>query len=291
MTRIDKVTLTALIVRVTYLVIAVASGSQLPGATLVRVFFNVTVILFLVLSFPRLMRRFLWRVRHRLLVTWIFVGVVPIVLIFLLLAEVGFILMGQLVSYMTTNELVRESESIRSTADTLAWTIEHSSPAAIPQLAAALVKETSESRHSEVGAIVRVGQKVVTPQSGSIAKIPAWSQPGSFGLIKDKATARYYFGAHVTRPAGKDAAEVFIYEAAPDDFFKQLLPGVAMVLPVAGTANAQGIDIRMTDKKQSGIHFRRPESNPDPVIRPLTPPSGRGWWDREVDWIVLMAVR
>ena len=291
MTRIDKVTLTALIVRVTYLVIAVASGSQLPGATLVRVFFNVTVILFLVLSFPRLMRRFLWRVRHRLLVTWIFVGVVPIVLIFLLLAEVGFILMGQLVSYMTTNEIVRESQSIRSAADTLAWTIEHSSPAAIPQLAAALVKETSESRHSEVGAIVRVGQKVVTPQGGSIAEIPAWSQPGSFGLIKDKATARYYFGAHVTRPAGKDAAEVFIYEAAPDDFFKQLLPGVAMVLPVAGTANAQGIDIRMTDKKQSGIHFRRPESNPDPVIRPLAPPPGRGWWDREVDWIVLMAVR
>src|SRR5215475_7400334 len=292
MTRIDKVTLTALIVRVTYLVVAVASGSQLPGATLVRVFFNVTVILFLVLSFPRLMRRFLWRVRHRLLVTWIFVGVVPIVLIFLLLAEVGFILMGQLASYMTTNEIVREGESIRSAADTLAWTIEHSSPAAIPQLAAAFVKETSQTRHSEVGAIARVGQKVVvTPQSGSIAEIPAWSKPGSFGLIKDKTASRYYFGAHVTRPAGKDAAEVFVYEAAPDDFFKHLLPGVAMVLPVAGTANAQGIDIRLTEKKQSGIHFTRNESNPDPVIRPLTPPPGRGWWDREVDWIVLMAVR
>src|SRR5215475_11003408 len=135
MTRIDKVTLTALIVRVTYLVVAVASGSQLPGATLVRVFFNVTVILFLVLSFPRLMRNFLWRVRHRLLVTWIFVGVVPIVLIFLLLAEVGFIIMGQLVSYMTTDEIVRESESIRSAAGSLAWSIEHNSLAAIPELA------------------------------------------------------------------------------------------------------------------------------------------------------------
>src|SRR5215475_1523272 len=195
MTRVDKVTLTALILRVTYFLFAVATGSQLPGATLARVFFNVTVILFLVLSFPRLMRNFMWRVRHRLLVTWIFVGVVPIVLIFLLLAEVGFILMGQLVSYMTTNEIVRESQSIRSAADTLAWTIEHSSPAAIPQLAAALVKETSESRHSEVGAIVRVGQKVVvTPQSGSIAEIPAWSKPGSFGLFKDKTASRYYFG-------------------------------------------------------------------------------------------------
>ena len=123
MTRLDKVTLTALILRVTYLVVNLASGSQLPGATLVRVFFNVTVILFLALSFPKLMRNFMWRVRHRLLVTWIFVGVVPIILIFLLLAEVGFILMGQLVSYMTTNEIVRESESIRSAADTLAWSI------------------------------------------------------------------------------------------------------------------------------------------------------------------------
>src|SRR5215469_13951347 len=215
MTRVDKVALTALILRVTYLVAAVASGSQLPGATLVRVFFNVTVILFLVLSFPRLMRRFMWRVRHRLLVTWIFVGVVPIVLIFLLLAEVGFILMGQLVSYMTTNEIVRESESIRSAADTLAWSIEHNGPAAIPQLAAAFVKETSEARHSEVGAMVRVGQQVVvTPQAGSIAEIPVWSRPGSFGLIKDKTAARYYFGAHVTKPAAKDTAEVFVYEAA-----------------------------------------------------------------------------
>src|SRR5215468_889144 len=186
MTRIDKVTLTALILRVTYFLFAVATGSQLPGATLVRVFFNVTVILFLVLSFPRLMRNFLWRVRHRLLVTWIFVGVVPIVLIFLLLAEVGFIIMGQLVSYMTTDEIVRESESIRSAAGSLAWSIEHNSPAAIPELARALVKETSEARHSEAGAIVRVGQKVVAvPQGGSIAEIPAWSQPGSFGLIKD----------------------------------------------------------------------------------------------------------
>jgi sigma-B regulation protein RsbU (phosphoserine phosphatase) len=292
MTRIDKVTLTALILRVTYLIIAVASGYQLPGATLVRVFFNVTLILFLVLSFPRLMRNFLWRVRHRLLVTWIFVGVVPIVLIFLLLAEVGFILMGQLVGYMTTNEMVRESESIRSAADTLAWSIEHSGPAAIPDLTAAFVKETSEARHSEVGAIVRQGQKVVvTPQGGSIAEIPAWSKPGSFGLIKDKPTSRYYFGAHVTRPAGNDSAEVFVYEAAPGDFFKQLLPGVAMVLPVEGNASAQGIDIRTSEKSQTGIHFTRPEPNPDPVVRPLTPPPGRGWWDREIDWLVLMAVR
>ena len=45
--------------------------------------------------------------------TWIFVGVVPIVLICVLLAESGFILMGQLVSYMTTNEIIRENESVR----------------------------------------------------------------------------------------------------------------------------------------------------------------------------------
>jgi sigma-B regulation protein RsbU (phosphoserine phosphatase) len=64
-----------------------------------------------------------------------------------------------------------------------------------------------------------------------------------------------------------------------------------MVLPVEGNANAQGIDIRTSEKSQTGIHFTRPETNPDPVVRPLAPPPGRGWWDREVDWVVLMAVR
>src|SRR5690242_3175512 len=83
LTRIDKLFLIALVLRIIY-------PASIPGSLLVRVFFLVVAIFFLLFSFPRLVRSFLWRVRHRLLVTWIFVGVVPIVLICALLLEGGY---------------------------------------------------------------------------------------------------------------------------------------------------------------------------------------------------------
>src|SRR6185369_11869416 len=93
---------------------------DLPGHVWVRLLFIVATIVFLIVSFPKLMRKVLWRVRHRLLVTWIFVGVVPIVLICLLVAEGLFFLMGQTAGYMTTSEMERQTASFSNTAATLA---------------------------------------------------------------------------------------------------------------------------------------------------------------------------
>lgn len=95
MTRVDKVALVALGLRVGFPLAEALAGVHLAGDTLVRIFFIITLLLFLILSFPKHFRTFLWRVRHRLLLTWIFVGVVPIILICVLLAETGNILMGR----------------------------------------------------------------------------------------------------------------------------------------------------------------------------------------------------
>src|SRR5258708_1673408 len=84
--------------------IRATTGFRLPGWTLVRAVFIIAAIVFMIRSFPRMVRSLLWRVRHRLLVTWILVGVVPIVLICALVGEGLFILMGQVVGYMTTTE-------------------------------------------------------------------------------------------------------------------------------------------------------------------------------------------
>src|SRR5439155_3837431 len=133
LSRIDQAFLISLVVRVGYPL--VGSVYQLPGEGFVRLIFVITSILFLIRSFPKLVRKVLWRVRHRLLATWLLVGVVPIVLICALLWEGLFILMGQVVGYMTTNEITRQSESVRSTAYGLAWSLAHrESSATIPTL-------------------------------------------------------------------------------------------------------------------------------------------------------------
>jgi len=285
LTRTETAVLIALILRIVY-------PASIPGSLLVRVFFLVALIFFFVFSFPAIARHALWRVRYRLLVTWIFVGVVPIILICALALETGYMMLGQIVSYMTTNEVVRESESVRNAASTLLWSLEHGSSTPVAALTETFVKETSAARHTEIGVIVRGQQNVTaTPDNGSIAAIPKWSRPDTFGLVKDDEKKRYYFVADAGGVDSKDGFEVFVYEPASPDFFARLLPNVASVRPVEGNANATGIEIGETPRSQSGITFNSGKADPDMTVLHLPPPPGRGWWDREVDWVALMPKR
>jgi sigma-B regulation protein RsbU (phosphoserine phosphatase) len=286
LSRIDQAFLISLGLRLVYSL----SGSvfQLPGDDFVRLAFVITSILFLIRSFPKLVRKILWRVRHRLLATWLLVGVVPIVLICALLWEGLFILMGQVVGYMTTNEITRQSESVRSTAYVLAWSLAHrESSATIPALTETFVRETAEARHAEIGVIVRTGtDTIAVPHDGAIEDIPGWSQPDFSGLVKDKG--RYYFGAHIGLGGSADKTEVFLYQYARPEFFNNLLPKVATILMEQGSARAAGIDIQRTNGPRRGITFNTTRRTDDPDIHEPSPPTGRGWWDIPVAWIVLM---
>src|SRR5438874_10602823 len=52
----------------------------------------------------------LWRLRNRLMVSYLFIAVVPIALVMLMVLIVGYILMGQMAIYAVTKELDRRSE-------------------------------------------------------------------------------------------------------------------------------------------------------------------------------------
>lgn len=288
LSKTEKAFSSALFLQVVYWLVEAVAGVQLPGWTLVRLVFIVCTILFVVRSFPRVARKLLWRVRHRLLVTWIFLGVVPIVLICALVAEGMFILMGQVAGYMTTAEISRQTELVRSTAETLLWSVTHrASSTSLAMVAEPFVRETSEARRAEVGAVVRSGKDALAvPANGAIAEIPEWSKPGFAGLMK--RDRRYYFGAHLVAGEAADKTDVFLYQHAPDDFFKNLLPDVATIqfLDVEVRTQIGGIDIQRTDRPRSGFSINARPSADDPDAPPLPAPPGRGWWDIPVRWLV-----
>src|SRR5579863_6338399 len=64
----------------------------------------------------RLMRKSIWRLRNRLYVTWIFIGVVPIVLIFALAYSGAWIVAGQIAVYLVSSELQRRAVSLEAPA-------------------------------------------------------------------------------------------------------------------------------------------------------------------------------
>src|SRR5207247_9732277 len=99
------------------------SGIILPLQALLD--FSLT-ILAVVLGFTylrRLIRRLLWRLRNRLIITYVFIGVVPIVLVLAMLGIALYILMGQVATYMVTTELQRRNELVRECAYGLAWNV------------------------------------------------------------------------------------------------------------------------------------------------------------------------
>jgi sigma-B regulation protein RsbU (phosphoserine phosphatase) len=73
--------------------------------------FVVLAITGTILAF-RLMRKSIWRLRNRLYVTWVFVGVVPIVLILALAASGIWIVAGQIAVYLVSSELQRRAASL-----------------------------------------------------------------------------------------------------------------------------------------------------------------------------------
>ena len=293
LSKIDKAFLIALFLRIAYGLFGTAAGFDLPGYTLVRFLFIAATLIFLVRSFPRLVRKVLWRVRHRLLVTWIFVGVVPIVLFCMLVAEGLYFLMGQTVGYMTTNEIERHSELIGNTANALAWSVSHrGASSTVQSLTEAFVRETSEARRAQMGAIVKTGKDVVVvPRDGAISEIPQWSKPDSHGLIKNREDGdQLLFSAHVALETGADKTQVFLYEHAPAEFFNSVLPEIATVSPAIGRARAGGIDIQRTEgRRKSGVSFNKSRPEPeDPDLKANAPPPPRGWWDFPINWLVLM---
>ena len=95
-----------------------APGSQLRGwATFVTIVF---AFFALWLAFRWAGRRLMWRLRHRLMVTYIFIGVIPIVLLLLMAGVGGYLFAGQFATYIVISNLRSALQRLEAVNDALA---------------------------------------------------------------------------------------------------------------------------------------------------------------------------
>lgn len=64
--------------------------------------------------------RFMWRLRNRLIVTYTFIGVIPLVLVLVMVLIAGYLFAGQFATYLVTSELQAELKSLQAANATLA---------------------------------------------------------------------------------------------------------------------------------------------------------------------------
>lgn len=104
-----------------------ASGSKLGGwATFVTLIFAFCASW---LTFRWAREKVMWRLRHRLIVTYIFIGVIPIVLLLLMVGMAGYLFAGQFATYLALSDLQSASQHLGAANDALAtqlFTLERS---------------------------------------------------------------------------------------------------------------------------------------------------------------------
>ncbi len=93
-------------------VFAKSWGEHLSGWVAFLVF--IAAVLFSILAFRWLKRRILWRLRNRLIVTYVFIGVIPVILLVAMAGFSVFLFAGQFASYVVISELNAQLRSVEA---------------------------------------------------------------------------------------------------------------------------------------------------------------------------------
>ncbi len=168
-----------------------------------------------------LLKKVIWRLRYRLLVAYLFIAVVPILLILVLVWLGAYVLTGQVAAYLVTSELERQTAELLMPARGLAYT----APAIRDQQAGWLASAL-RTRFSGLEVVVRSGGKVSRYPSDSSAQPPAAGWDDASGLVR--RDGRLYLWGHAaykTTDAAK-ATDVTMTAPVTPGTLAQLLPGL-----------------------------------------------------------------
>jgi sigma-B regulation protein RsbU (phosphoserine phosphatase) len=109
-----------------------------------------------------------WRLRNRLLVTYLFIAVVPILLILMLAATGGEFLARQLAVYLVTSELDRCVENLRAAAHS----VEMARPADRPGVVSGMIDLFYLQRYPGIDVLVREPDRTIRYPLGSTPQAP-----------------------------------------------------------------------------------------------------------------------
>jgi sigma-B regulation protein RsbU (phosphoserine phosphatase) len=205
-----------------YAILWVAGAGLLPKAVaLFGAALFATVLLIRMLA--AVVRRLIWRLRNRLVVAYLFIAVVPILLL-LVMAELGaYTLAGQVGSYLLKSEFERRATALRQTALSLA---------ALPPAARAEAVRRS-------GAVFRERfpglELLVEDLNGAEVRFPAESSlampPKGFGEASGAILRNGFF--HLWAHAGASRTEAVILVPVTRTFLQQLMPELGDVTLIA----------------------------------------------------------
>jgi sigma-B regulation protein RsbU (phosphoserine phosphatase) len=163
-------------------------------------------------------RQAIWRLRNRLVVTYVFIAVVPIVLVLLLVAIGAYIVTGRIAVYLVTSELERRSAALMAPAQGLLNTAPRDVQDRIRWLAPFYT-----ARYPGLELVVRNGQEWRYPERSTLRLPPRIEQTTSGLVLRND---RYYLWTQ----AGRGPASVVFAAPVTSEMLGSLVPDLGEIL-------------------------------------------------------------
>lgn len=195
-----------------------------PGAkTFLRFLLLFCVVYLVARYFGRIRRGLLWRLRNRLLIAYVFIAIIPILLILSMVSVAAYLLYGQLATYLVVNQLERDVGRLR--AANLALVVDLSSrlrqnemagPAATAVLESYRQELVAEFPGLECGVLLPGGRSVVVPADhAALFKMPEWLKQEFHGLTKEESRL-YLRSVRRTSAGGKSFVVQLTVPVSPE---------------------------------------------------------------------------
>jgi sigma-B regulation protein RsbU (phosphoserine phosphatase) len=213
-------------------------------------------------------RRVLWRIRTKLIVSYLFIAVVPVVLLLVLFALAAVLFTGLVASHTVGVEVQSKADALRSTARAI---LDAADAGEVERLLA----PAREIHPALEYAVVRGGRTAAA--SGTVpAALPAWvPADGMAGLVEDGDKAEL-------RAVWRRGPDFVVIDAPVDERLFQDLKERTGIEFISSAVDAEQTDSGMTVKVNE-----RPIRNPRLVegrgMNSFATPERRRWSDGEVE--------
>ena len=175
-----------------------------------------------------LLRSIIWRLRNRLIVAYIFIALVPVVLLATLGAVAAYFVTGQVAIYLVNSELERQVGTLRGAAESVLRVPPDRRLASMERLGAYF-----EERFPNFEIRVDQNETYLYPADASIEKPPASLNDNSGILLKGN---EYFVWAHIRRPDG----EVTAMAPLNSTYLSSLIPSLGPVSLGSRTESQSG---------------------------------------------------
>ncbi|HEX7959171.1 MAG TPA: hypothetical protein VF493_04605, partial [Terriglobales bacterium] len=258
----------------------------------------IAAVLLVIVTVRWTKKQLLWRLRNRLIVTYIFIGVIPVVLILLIGSIAGYLFAGQFATFVATEAIEDEVQALEHTCADIAIDLgnelENRGKFSTAELKTLPGIKHLGMRFDNADLIASDGKQTIVLHSQNPAQaeqlfIPPWVKGDFSGLVADNGKLFLRSTKQIRARNGM----ITLLASAPLE--GRLLNDIATsageitLIPLewtdTGSHKSGKSEGESADKPGLNVQVRG-RQNASRSIRAGTVPPPQGWWDKEIQYFV-----